>query len=108
MARLTAGLWIDAYRARLSAEGIPAFITARGDATAGAVIVKLTTLDGNATAYQRVAAFDGGRRWDVLAEGRDSDVDQTIAGARRMDPDLWVVEVEDRDGRHLLGTGGLD
>ncbi|MCC5976104.1 MAG: DUF1491 family protein, partial [Rubellimicrobium sp.] len=41
--RLTAGIWVAAYLARLRVEGIPAFVVRRGDETAGAVLVKLNT-----------------------------------------------------------------
>ena len=109
MARLTSGFWVDAYLHRLSQEGIPAFVTARGDATAGAVLVKLATLDGRAVLRQRVSdPMTGARRWDVLAEGDERDVDAAVARQRRFDPDLWVIEVEDRRGRDLLDMPGLD
>ena len=44
--RLTAEFWVQAYLARLRFAEIPAFVTAKGDASAGAVLVKLNTLDG--------------------------------------------------------------
>jgi hypothetical protein len=109
MARLTARFWIDAYLARLRLADIPAFITAHGDDTGGAVLVKLNTLDGKATLYQRsVDPMTGGRVWLSLAEGAEPSVDAAIARQRATDPDLWVVEVEDRAGRHLLDADGLD
>lgn len=108
MSRLTAEFWVQAYLARLRLRDIPAFVTAHGDDTAGAVLVKLNTLDGHAAAYQR--SFDlmsGARQWLVLAEGAESAVDAAIARQRGFDPDLWVIEVEDRAGRHLLDEDGL-
>ena len=51
--RLTAALWVSAYLNRLRLADIPVYVTARGDATAGAVIVKSATLDGKARAFQR-------------------------------------------------------
>ena len=42
--RLRADIWVAAYLARLSQAAIPAFVTARGDATAGAVLVVVSTL----------------------------------------------------------------
>lgn len=108
MTRLATGLWVEAYRLRLEAEAIPAYITARGDATAGAVLVKLATLDGSARAFQRIMALDGTRPWDVLAEGDEAEVDAIVARARARDPDLWVIEVEDRQGRHMLDAPGLE
>lgn len=106
--RLTADFWVRAYLARLRLVDIPAFVTAHGDATAGAVMVKLATLDGRATLYQRL--FDlmqDRRRWSVLADGAEAEIDALLARERARDPDLWVIEVEDRAGRHLLDEPGL-
>jgi hypothetical protein len=106
--RLTADFWVHAYLARLRVADIPAFVVARGDATAGAVAVKVSTLDGQARAFVRVNDATGARRWDVSAEGSEAEVDAALARARRFDPDLWIVEVEDRGGRHLLDGPGLE
>lgn len=106
--RLTAEFWVHAYLARLRLADIPAFVVAHGDDTAGAVLVKLNTLDGQAVVYQR--SFDlmtGTRNWVVLAEGEEADVDAALNRQRSFDTDVWVVEVEDRQGRHLLDEPGL-
>ncbi len=108
MSRLTAKFWVQAYMARLEFTGVPAYVVAHGDDTAGAVLVKLSTLDGQATAFQR--SFDlmsGDRKWIVLSEGVEADVDAALAKQRSFDPDVWVIEVEDRQGRHLLDEPGL-
>ena len=49
----------------------------------------------------------GDRRWIELALGDEAEVDATVARQRSFDPDLWVIEVEDRQGRHLLDEPGL-
>ncbi len=106
--RLTARFWVDAYLARLRLHDIPAFVTAHGDDTAGAVLVKLNTLDGQARAFTR--SFDlmtGARSWTELAAGPDAEIEDTIRRQRSFDADLWVIEVEDRAGRHLLHEDGL-
>lgn len=106
--RLTARIWVDAYLTRLRLNDIPAFVTAHGDDTAGAVLIKLNTLDGQAAVYQR--SFDlmtGERKWIELSSGEEAAVDAAIAKQRSFDPDLWVIEVEDRRGRHLLDEDGL-
>ncbi len=109
MTRLTARFWVDAYLARLRFQDIPAFITSHGDDTAGAVLVKLNTLDGQARAFHRTYdLMSGNRTWDELAAGAEADVDASINRQRSFDPDLWVVEVEDRMGRHLLDEPGLE
>ncbi|WP_170494055.1 DUF1491 family protein [Ruegeria profundi] len=109
MTRLTADFWVHAYLARLRFQEIPAFVVAHGDDTAGAVLVKLNTLDGMAVAFQR--SFDlmsGARKWVELSSGAEGDVDEAIQRQRSFDPDLWVIEVEDRQGRHLLDEEGLE
>lgn len=109
MTRLTADFWVHAYLARLRFQDIPAYVVAHGDDTAGAVLVKLNTLDGQAVAFQR--SFDlmsGELKWVELSSGAETDVDEAIQRQRSFDPDLWVIEVEDRQGRHLLGEQGLE
>lgn len=106
--RLTAEIWVSAYLTRLRLVDIPAFVVKRGDNTAGAVLVKLNTLDGKARCFQR--SFDlmtGDRKWVVLVEGDEALVDQSVTKQRGFDPDLWVIEVEDKQGRHLLDEDGL-
>ena len=109
MARLTSRFWVDAYLARLRLENIPAFVVRHGDDTAGSVLVKLNTLDGNACLYQRSYNLMADKRaWSVLAEGEERTVDEAVERQRGFDPDIWVVEVEDRQGRHNLDAAGLD
>ncbi|QFU09769.1 hypothetical protein PARPLA_00668 [Rhodobacteraceae bacterium THAF1] len=106
--RLASGLWVAAYLRRLSLADIPAFVVARGDDTAGAVLVKCATLDGQAKAFQRQWDFETDTRvWITFAAGAERDVDDAIAAQRRSDPDIWVIEVEDRAGRTLLDEDGL-
>ncbi len=107
MPRLTAEFWVQAYLNRLRLKGIPAFVTSKGDATAGNVLVKINTLNGQARVFQRSFNADGARIWVILTEGAETDVDQSLARQRGFDPDLWIIEVEDKQGRHLLGEAGL-
>jgi len=108
MSRLTSEIWVAAYLTRLRLATIPAFIVQKGDGTAGAVLVKLNTLDGRAVCYQR--SFDllsGERRWGILVEGDETEVDVSITKQRSFDPDLWVIEIEDKAGRHMLDEPGM-
>lgn len=108
MAKLTSRFWVDAYLTRLRMFDIPAFVVAHGDDTGGAILVKLSTLDGKAVLFQR--SFDlmtGFQSWSELANGLDGDVEASIDRQKSFDPDVWVIEVEDRLGRHLLRQEGL-
>ena len=107
--RLASGIWVSAYLARLRLEDIPAFVVKRGDDTAGAVLVKLNTLDGKARLFQR--SFDlmtGDRKWVTLADGAEEEVDASVSKQCSFDSDLWVIEVESRSGRHMLDEPGLE
>ncbi|MFD1883193.1 DUF1491 family protein [Paracoccus pacificus] len=107
-ARLAAGIWVAAYLARLAAANIPAYVNRRGDATAGAVLVKCATLDGRASLWAREYDLDSGlRHWVTIAEDGEAAVDQAIARQTGFDPDIWVIEIESRDGRTLLDQEGL-
>jgi hypothetical protein len=71
-------------------------------------LVKLNLLDGQGIVFQR--SFDlqsGARNWVELVSGDEADLDLAIVRQRNFDPDLWVIEVEDRLGRHLLDEPGL-
>jgi len=51
MIRLTSDIWVSAYLTRLRLADIPAFVVQRGDATAGAVLVKLNLWMGRASFF---------------------------------------------------------
>ena len=107
-ARLAAGVWVSAYLTRLRLADIPAYVTAKGDAEAGAVVVKVALLDGTARAFERRSDLaTGARAWILLADGPEAEVDALLARTRARDPDLWLIELEDRQGRTLLAEDGL-
>ena len=108
MARLASGLWVQAYLARLRVEGIFCHVARKGEPTAGAIAVKLATMDGRATLFVRGLGPEGDARWLALDDGAaeravDARLDRMIA----RDRDLWAIEVEDPRGRHLLDQEGL-
>ena len=106
-ARLASGLWVAAYRARLEQAGIYAHVMHRGDDAAGAIAVKIALMNGRAELMTRRYDFDGRAVWDAGGEDEEAEVDAAIARQRGYDRDLWVIEVEDPRGRHLLDEEGL-
>ena len=107
--RLTADFWVRAYLTRLRLATIPAYVTRHGDATSGVVLVKLARLDGTASLHQRM--FDPmaeTRAWHCVGDGAEADLDARLAREMSRDPDLWVIEIEDRAGRTLLEEPGFD
>ena len=106
--RLAAHVWVGAYLTRLGLADIPAYVLRHGDDTAGAVMVKCATLDGNATLWRREWDFETDTRpWTQIATGPEREIDETTRREAGFDPDLWVIEIESRDGQTLLDQVGL-
>jgi hypothetical protein len=106
MIELKTDFWVSALVRRAQIEGVFAAIARKGDADAGAVLVKVATLDGRARLYAP-ARVDGEERvWLDLSAGSLGDDEKAVDAyaARRADsdPDLWVVEIEDKKGRTFL------
>lgn len=109
MARLATGIWVSAYLTRLSLEGIHAHVVKKGDGSSGAVAVKVAFMDGKASFFTRGHGLDGRVGWQAQAEqAPEIEVDAALARQRRYDPDIWVIEVEDPRGRHMLDAEGLN
>jgi hypothetical protein len=103
--RLKAEFWVKAHIRRCFVEGTFAAVVRRGDDTAGTVLVKTNDLAGGCMVLQPAASPDGGRIWmrgTGPAPVSEADADAYIARQLKYDPDLWVLEIEDREGRHFL------
>jgi hypothetical protein len=104
-ARLKSGIWVRAHIRRCEVAGAAAFVVAKGDESAGAVLIKVNRLGGGCQVFTPGTGLDGERRWAAgtgPAPVAEPEADAYIARQRGYDPDLWVIEIEDRDGRHFL------
>jgi len=97
-------LWVGALIRRAEQGGAFAVVARKGDARAGAVLVKvLHRGDRTARLYAEATRMDGEQVWMQPARSdQEPELDRYIERAVRIDPDVWVVEIEDRDGRHFL------
>ncbi len=108
--RLRSDFWVSAYIRTRGVADTVAVLRRRGAAEAGAVLVKVDRLDGTGTLYGPApqTAFEGRavERLFVRLHAPETlpgvDLEGRIAAQLRFDPDLWVIEVEDRAGRHGL------
>lgn len=105
MSELKVRFWVDALRWR--AEGAGAFVSIerRGDPDAGSVLIKVVTDPRTAQIYAPVRNFQGEREWSLPlgeAGGEESEADAYIRKRIDSDPDLWVIEIADKNGRHFL------
>lgn len=101
---LSTDVWVGALIRRAELGGAFAVVARKGDPRAGAVLLKvLNRGEGTARLYAEATRMDGERVWMRPAPSeQEPDLDRYIERALRIDPDLWVVEIEDREGRHFL------
>lgn len=102
-ARLKAEIWIMAHVRRCSIDGIPAMVVRKGDARGGNLVLKVNQLDLGCRVLSQTTDLDGNLAWIGAFKGEavdEAEADAYIQRAIARDPDLWVVEIEDRQGRH--------
>lgn len=105
-ARPASGLLVSALIRRIEAEGGSVMVIARGDATAGAILLMLADRGLPSRLVERVWRFDGGHGLEPVGPA-DPDMagatDEYVARRRRADPDLWVIEVDHREAERIAG-----
>jgi hypothetical protein len=116
--RLRSDIWVAAYLRRCGAEGKPAVLRRRGARDAGAIFVRIDRLDGWSALYgpapQPVAADSERGVERLFARMHDAewivdrDAEQRIARQLSFDPDIWIIEVEDREGQPRLDLAHPD
>jgi GMP synthase (glutamine-hydrolysing) len=101
-ARLKTELWVQACIRRGDLDGVPVMVLRKGDPTSGAILVKRNRFEQGCSVLVETRDAEGGRAW-YAGTGPDP-VDEATADAylersRSRDPDLWIIEIEDRRGR---------
>jgi len=109
--RLKSALWVAAYLRRCQVEGIYGVVRRRGAEEAGAVFVRISRLDGTSDLYGPApqSAVETGHGADrsftpsfAAQPVPDANVEAYLAREVKFDSDVWIVEVDDRDGRNFL------
>ncbi len=102
--RLTTSLWVSALLRRLQGDGVFAHVLAKGDATAGAVIFSTRSRQGEIRTLERTYTMAGEPAWIETGATpmSDSQALDSLATARRRDPDVWWIEAELDDAAPYL------
>ena len=120
--RLKSHIWVSAYLRRLNAAFIPGVVIRRGDTDAGAVYIKVAALDGTCQIFAPLSVqlaemtpsdsllLEEGRAWQPVfsPHAAEADADAYLSRQAGRDPDIWILEVETAQGRHLLGQNSLE
>jgi len=102
--RLKAGIFVRALIRRAEVDGASAFIVRKGNEEAGAIILRIAKLDGTLLVLNQARMGDGALVWarplgEAVPEAKASEwCDRQV----KYDPDLWLVEIEDRQGRAFV------
>jgi hypothetical protein len=114
--RLKSGIWVAAYLRRCQIDGAFAAVRRRGAEEAGAIFIKINRLDGTADLFGPApqTAFDDARPTDrafspclKAMPAPEADAEAYLARQIAFDPDLWILEIEDRAGRNFLDPSSL-
>jgi hypothetical protein len=109
--RVTSAIWVGVLIRRYQGAGAIATLARRGAEEAGAIFVIVDRLDGDADLYGPApqAAFDEARPSDrkfqrIATDETVAAISERLGREVRFDPDLWIVAVEDRQGRVFFET----
>ncbi len=107
--RVKTEIWVKAYLRRAMSEGIAGYIAASGDDYAGAVFIHIDNLGGSHWLFGPAPAgleeSSHERRWTSCfneAPVSKQRAEEYLFQQKKYDPDLWIVELEDKHGRHFL------
>jgi hypothetical protein len=107
--RLRSDIWVAAYLRRCSSENVVAVLRRRGSPEAGAIFIKIDRLDGFSMLFSpapQSEARDDGDRLFARAHKEEwlenEKIEARLSREISFDSDLWIVEVEDRQGRNFL------
>lgn len=102
--RLKAGIFVRALIRRAEVAGAQAFVVRKGVEESGAILLKLNPLDGTCIVLSQARRGEGELVWvNALGGLADEAKAQSYFEKQvRFDPDLWIVEIEDREGRAFV------
>lgn len=104
--RLKSDIWVQALLRRVNSAAVSAYVMKKGDRDGGIILVKVSHLDGMACLYLPEVSYEqeamGERIYRQIGPLPEADVETRIGKRLSSDPDLWIVEIEDKQGRHFL------
>lgn len=102
--QLKSRIWAEALIRRARLGGAFAYLRHHGDDDAGTVILKIARMDGRAVLWTPIRDEYYRRVWvpRTTSPQSEAEIDAALEKDLQRDPDLWVIEIEDREGRHFL------
>ncbi|HEX4270479.1 MAG TPA: DUF1491 family protein [Rhizomicrobium sp.] len=102
--RLKAGIFVRALIRRVQVAGASAFVIRGGAEEAGSIILKVAKLNGSVLVLNQARNAKGELIWAQALGGWTGEARATEWCDKQIkfDPDVWIVEIEDREGRAFV------
>lgn len=102
--RLKSELYVQALVRQVQGALAAAYVAKRGDTDAGVIFIRVNRLDGTGGVLSLFTNLDGERLARVVLPPAtpEPDIDARLAREMARDPDIWVIDIEDAQGRHFL------
>jgi len=103
--RLPTHIEVNALLRRVAAAGGFATVLAKGERDAGTVLVVVLGRDRDSRAFERMPQPGSTRAWSVSRAQDPADpgaFEAYLDRRRTQDPDLWIVELDVRDGERFI------
>lgn len=99
---LPTDLMVSAQIRIATQQGVPIVLRRRGYSGVGTLLLKINLLNGMARVLSQ-ARYDDEVVWNPVSRTDpmpDEDAEKYLSRQIEIDPDIWIVEIEDRQGRH--------
>ena len=101
--RLKSGIWIQAQIRLCAIANLATYVVKKGDTDAGAIFLRINTLDGTSCIYSQTRDMSGEIAWSQAGGGEPMDdmvAHEYLEKQQKYDPDLWILEIEDPKGKY--------
>ena len=100
--KIRSEIWVKAYLRYLNLNSVPVYILKKGDEVSGAIIIKVINNENHSKVFGRIFNSYNLEEWQIIKEGNENDVKIFLDSQIKIDPDLWLIEIEDNFFRNFL------
>lgn len=101
--RMPTEMFVSANIRKCQSLNIPVYVEQRGDPNSGMIILKVLDADYKCRIFGQMRDMDGGLKWFDRLDGQsvtESEAAAIISSSKAADPDVWIIEIETRDGQN--------
>ena len=99
--RLKTKLIVNALQRTCSRMNLPFYVLKKGEENAGNIFIKILITETASKVLSQVNDLNGGTRWEPTSLENpiisNSEADKYIEKQIHIDPDTWILEIEDKN-----------